>query len=356
MKSATARLRRLRAHLKRGRIDACLVTAPVSLRYFTGFIGSTGLLLVQAKMATLYLDARYLEKGRAEARGVAVAPLDGWQDALHRASAGAGRALTVAFDEADTTALQARRWRELFPEILWHARNFTLAPLRAVKDREEQAVLREAGRRLAQAWAEARPQFAVGQSERAMAALLDAAIARHTGAPPAFDTMVAAGPHAARPHHTPTDRKLRRGEPLLIDVGASWQGYVVDLTRMLALSPLPAQVARAWRAVAAAQHASRKVCRAGVPAAALDTAARLALRRAGLEKYFTHNLGHGVGLKIHEDPVINGKNTAPLRAGMAITIEPGAYFPGKFGIRIEDTVLVTARGCVPVIPVPQERP
>jgi len=99
-----------------------------------------------------------------------------------------------------------------------------------------------------------------------------------------------------------------------------------------------------------------RACRAGAPVAALDRAARRALRRAGMEKNFTHNLGHGVGLNIHEEPVINGKNPARLQAGMAITIEPGVYFPGQFGIRIEDTLIVTARGAERLIPVPQERP
>lgn len=354
--STLPRLRRLRQWLRRERIDACLITAPVALRYFTGFIGSTGLLLVAPRTATLFLDSRYVEKGRAETGGVTVVPMGGWQDALHKTAAGAGRALTVAFDEADTTAMQARRWHELFPEIVWRSRNFTLTPLRAVKDRGEQAALREAGKRLARAWAEVRPQLAVGMSEQAIATLLGEAIFRHTGAAPTFDTVVAAGPHAARPHHTPTDRKLRRGEPLLIDVGAAWRGYTVDLTRMLALSPLPAPVRNAWRAVARAQQAALRLCRAGQPIAGLDNAVRKVLRRAGMENNFTHNLGHGVGLRIHEEPVINGKNMSRLKTGMVITIEPGVYFPGNFGIRIEDTVIVTARGPEALIPVPQEQP
>lgn len=353
--SIAVRLRRLRAYLQGERIDGCLVTAPVALRYFTGFVGSTGLLLILPRTATLFLDARYLEKGKTEVRGVTVAPLVSWQDVLHRAVAQAGRTLTVAFDEGDTTALQARRWREAFPEVLWHSRNVAFAPLRAVKDRTEQALLREAGRRLARAFAEVRAQFAVGKSEREMALLLDAAILRHTGAPPAFETMVASGPHAARPHHNPTDRKLRRGEPLLIDCGASWQGYIVDMTRMLALSPLPAPVRRAWRAVAQAQAAAKKICRAGRPVNDLDRAVRAVLKRHRLEPFFTHNLGHGVGLKIHEEPVVNGRTPLRLQAGMAITIEPGVYFPEKFGIRLEDTVLVTARGCETLTTAPLER-
>ncbi|HNW91317.1 MAG TPA: Xaa-Pro peptidase family protein [bacterium] len=354
--TTAARRRRLRTRLRGERIDVCLITAPVSLRYFSGFIGSTGLLLVTARQATLFLDDRYLEKGRAEARGLTVLPLAGWQDALHQLAANAGRMLTVAFDEADTTVLQARRWQELFPELLWRSRGFALAPLRAVKERDELAAQREAGRRLARAWSAVRPQLAVGMSERQIAGLLDAAVLQHTGAPVPFETIVGSGPHAARPHHSPSDRVLQRGEALLIDMGAAWHGYSVDMTRMLALSPLPATVRRAWRVVAAAQRAALRACRAGVPPRALDLAARRVLRRAGMEAQFTHNLGHGVGLKVHEEPTVGARNHAPLQAGMVITVEPGVYFPGEFGIRIEDTVVVTAHGAEIITPVPREQP
>jgi Xaa-Pro aminopeptidase len=171
---------------------------------------------------------------------------------------------------------------------------------------------------------------------------------------PAFDTIVAAGPNSALPHAHPTGHRLGANELLLIDMGATLEGYTSDMTRMVHTGGPPPQIRNLYKAVLEAQLAGIDAVRPGVPVSKVDAAARGILKRYKLDRAFVHSTGHGLGLEIHEAPRIGKKDKTKLRAGMAITIEPGAYLEGIGGVRIEDTVLVTEKGCEVLTPTPKE--
>src|SRR5688572_28489787 len=171
---------------------------------------------------------------------------------------------------------------------------------------------------------------------------------------PSFETIVAGGPRSALPHAEPSPAALRAGELIIVDMGARQEGYCSDMTRMLHFGRPGAKVKRTYGAVLEAQLAASDAVKAGAKTAAVDRAARLVLRRFGLDRAFVHSTGHGLGLEIHEAPRIGSRDKSRLAAGMAITIEPGVYLEGFGGVRIEDTVVVTENGCEILTPSSKE--
>ena len=190
-------------------------------------------------------------------------------------------------------------------------------------------------------------------TEAELAAEIDYRSRREGASGPAFDTIVAGGSHSALPHAHPRPEPIRSGA-LLIDMGAFQNAYASDMTRTLHVGPVTRRFRRTWRAVLEAQQAAMDAVRDGASTRSVDRAARTVLKGYGLEKKFTHSTGHGLGLEIHERPRIGRSDKTKLRAGMAITIEPGVYLEGWGGIRIEDTVVVTARGYENLTPTPKE--
>lgn len=184
-----------------------------------------------------------------------------------------------------------------------------------------------------------------GMKEQDLAAELEYRMRRLGAEKPSFETIVAGGVRSALPHAQPTAAKLESGQLVVVDMGALQDGYCSDMTRMLFLGTPGAKVKAAYKAVLEAQLAAIDTVRPGVTATRVDAAARNTLKRHGLDKAFVHSTGHGLGLEIHEPPRIGKKDKTRLRAGMAITIEPGIYIQGFGGIRIEDTVIVTDTGC-----------
>jgi Xaa-Pro aminopeptidase len=194
----------------------------------------------------------------------------------------------------------------------------------------------------------------VGARERDVAAELDYQMRTLGAEKPAFDTIVATGPRTALPHAHPTGRRLGEQEFLLIDMGATLDGYTSDMTRMSFMGSPNRQMRQLYKAVLEAQLAGVQAVRAGVSADKVDAACRDVLKVHELDRAFVHSTGHGLGLEIHEGPRIARKQKTKLQAGMVITVEPGAYIEGLGGVRIEDTVLVTERGCEVLTPTSKE--
>ncbi len=190
--------------------------------------------------------------------------------------------------------------------------------------------------------------------ESDLAAELEYRMRRLGAEKPSFETIVAGGARSAWPHAQPTASRLKTGDLVIVDMGAMLEGYASDMTRMLFLGTPGAQVKRMYRAVLEAQLAAIDTVRAGAKTAAVDAAARNVLKGYGLDKAFIHSTGHGLGLEIHEPPRIGKRDKTKLKAGMAITIEPGVYVEGFGGIRIEDTVLVTETGCEILTPTAKD--
>ena len=336
--SESARRNRLVDDFQVGSISALLVTSPVNVRYLSGFTGSNGGLLIGAGLAVLATDGRYAEQAARETRLTDIVVTRSLVDVLVRRAADAGVVLGVERD--DLTLAR-------FEEVTLAAGAMTVVPvsgevekLRRVKDDVELAALRAAAVIADRAFATVSARLRPGVTERQIAADLDSEMRRLGADDIAFATIVAAGPNGSEPHHQPTDYRVVEGDLVTVDMGALLNGYHSDMTRTVCVgAPAPWQ-REIYALVQAAQLAGRAAVQAGLPAAGVDAAARQVIEAAGHGEHFVHGVGHGVGLQIHEAPMLFGDSEVVLSAGMVVTVEPGVYLPGRGGVRIEDTVVV----------------
>lgn len=227
--------------------------------------------------------------------------------------------------------------------------------LRVRKDADEIAALRRAVQ-IAQAALETTlPLIKIGMTEKELAAELMMQLLRHgSSAELPFAPIVSAGPNSANPHASPTDRPLQPGDLLVVDWGAAYDGYISDVTRTFAVGEVDSEYAEIHRIVQEANAAGRAAARPGFPCAAVDLAARAVIEQAGYGAFFTHRTGHGIGIEGHEEPYIRSDNQQILEPGMAFTVEPGIYLPGRNGVRIEDNVIITESGAECLSNMPRE--
>jgi Xaa-Pro dipeptidase len=230
-----------------------------------------------------------------------------------------------------------------------------LASLRIRKDADEVQKMRRAVQ-IAQSALEATiPLIKVGMTEKELSAELVIQLFKHGSEPEMpFSPIVSGGPNAANPHATPTERKLQRGDLLVVDWGAAFDGYISDLTRTFAVGEVDAECATIHRIVQEANAAGRAASKPGAACAEVDKAARAVIEAAGYGKFFTHRTGHGIGMEGHEDPYMRGDNMQILEVGMAFTVEPGIYLPNRNGVRIEDNVVITETGADCLSDMPRE--
>lgn len=230
-----------------------------------------------------------------------------------------------------------------------------VSSLRVRKDLAEVEAMRRAVRIAQQALEATLPLVRIGMTERELAAELTVQLLRAGSAPEMpFSPIVSAGPNSANPHASPTDRRLQPGDLLVVDWGATHDGYISDLTRTFAIGEVGEEERRIHRIVQEANAAGRSAVRPGVPCAAVDRAARAVIEQAGYGPYFTHRTGHGIGMEGHEEPYMRGDNEQLLEVGMAYTVEPGIYLPGRNGVRIEDDMVVTADGAESLSDLPRD--
>ncbi|CAB4902392.1 MAG: M24 family metallopeptidase [Actinobacteria bacterium] len=334
------RRERLRAVLAERGLDAVLVTELLNVRYLTGFTGSNGALLVRADGADLFgTDGRYTTQAGTQVPDVELLVDRATATALARTATGrlgyeshvvtvdGLRALTAAADGAELVSVQR-----------------AVEDLRAVKDDDEVDALRRACAVADRALAELAVEGALrpGRTEREVGRELDARMLALGAEAVSFETIVATGANSAIPHHRPDGTELRSGDFLKLDFGATVDGYHSDMTRTLVLGHAADWQTEVYALVQASQAAGRAALGVGVEVTAVDAASRDVIAAAGHGEHFTHGLGHGVGLEIHEAPGISALGAGTLAAGMAVTVEPGVYLPGHGGVRIEDTLVVTA--------------
>ena len=325
-----SRVDSLRASLE----EPLLVTNGVNVRYLVGFSSSNAALFVEPERVRLFTDFRYAETARA-VEGVEFVE-------TKRSLVGALAELldgTVGF-EAD--AVSYASWEVLRAgDLELVPRRGLVEALRAVKDESELEKIRRAGEITSEGYARLADERFVGRTERELAWRLED-LFRELGADaPAFESIVASGPNAAKPHARPTDRTMEAGETIVIDAGAMVEGYNADCTRTFATGPLPEELKAAYQATLEGQLAGLEAVRAGVTGIDADAAARDKIEAAGLGEHFGHGLGHGVGLEVHEAPRLSRESSDTLVAGNVATVEPGVYLAGLGGIRIEDLVVVT---------------
>ena len=344
------RIGQLRRRMTRAGLAGLLVTHLPDLRYLTGFTGSSAALAVTSRAARLFTDGRYRAQAAEEVQSARVEIVS---DSL---SASAVQWLAAqpgvefaGFDPAQTTVAQLARWRAALPTRLRRA-FLTVLPaplvetLRQVKDEDELALMREAAAVGCKLFDHILGFIRPGVAEIEVAAELEHR-ARLLGADGmSCETIVAAGARSALPHGRATTDLLPRRGFLTMDFGVILKGYCSDMTRTVYLGSPKSGERHAYEAVLEAQEAAVAAVSAGISCGEVDEAARSVLRREGLAEVFSHSTGHGVGLEIHEPPRIGAGQATRLQAGMVITIEPGIYLAGHYGIRIEDMVAVTQTG------------
>jgi Xaa-Pro aminopeptidase len=339
------RLAGLRHHLAEAGVEALLVSHPANVRYLCGFSGSAGLLLVAPGRVLLITDMRYATQAPDEAGQVADVEIEEsslW-DRLRRVLAsipfrGLGfekDRLTVAAAERLSAATSAR----LEPVT------GLVESLRVRKDAGEVRAIRAAASLALEAFHEVAPRIRPGRTEVEVAADLERALRSRGSEWHPFPTIVASGPRSALPHARATGREIGRGDLVLVDFGAQLDGYCADLTRTLVIGgPPDARQREMYDAVLEAQRAAVTGIRPGMTGREADALARDRLGRRGLADAFGHSLGHGLGLEVHEDPRLSRTAEAPLPVGAVVTVEPGVYFEGWGGVRLEDDLVLTPEG------------
>jgi Xaa-Pro aminopeptidase len=344
----SSRLRALRRQMTQQEIPALLLTHLPDVRWLCGFTGSNAALAVTGRRAVLFTDGRYTSQAKEETQAarVVIAKKSALQEACALLE---GSATQASFDPEQTTvaqlaamrgAISGKRRKSFFRPLP----SPLVSVLRMVKDADELGIMEEAAALGCTLFDAILPHLVAGVPETEVAATLEF-FARNLGAEGmSFATIVASGQRSALPHGHATEAKLPRNGFVTLDFGVILKGYCSDMTRTVCLGE-PDKAARGvYDAVLEAQQAAVEAVRPGATCGEVDEAARSVLRKAKLAQYFTHSTGHGVGLEIHEQPRIAAGQTGVLEPGMIVTIEPGVYLAGKFGVRIEDMVAVTAQG------------
>jgi len=349
----------LRRKMTRAGLPGLLITHSTDIRYLCGFTGSSAALAVTRRSARLFTDGRYIAQAAEEVKAAQVQIMQSSPAVAGAQWLAAQPGVSVAgFDAARTTVAELGRWKTELPSRL--RRGFfqaTPSPfvelLRMVKDEDELGLMAEAALMGCQLFEHILGIMRPGLPEIEVAAELEHK-ARMLGAEGmSFETIVASGERSAMPHGRATVATLPRRGFVTLDFGIIHKGYCSDMTRTVSMGAPRPKERNAYHAVLEAQEAAVNAVAPGVSCAEVDEAARSVLRREGLAEAFTHSTGHGVGLEIHEPPRVGAKQATGLQPGMVITIEPGVYLAGKFGVRIEDMVAVTRSGGQVLTPAPK---
>lgn len=330
------RLRKLRLAMKRSEACWFLVTNLTNIRYLTGCAVTSGYLLVGENDAFLIVDQRYAEMAskRAQSHFIVEDP--------RRIGALLRPCKRLLYEADDLTVARYTKLASAFKNTKFIQTSDFIDGLRRIKDSEEISVIRAACAISKKVLASVPDLLRYGMKERELAISIAHACAKLGAEEMAFESIVGFGEHTSRPHHRPTDRRLKKGDIVQVDMGAKLHGYCSDFSRVYFTSDPSPEVKRAYRALKEAKKASESLLKPGVSIHRLDRAAREVLARYGYKDEFCHALGHGVGLDIHEGVVLSTKRADErLHRGEVVTIEPGLYFTGKFGLRIEDTHIIS---------------
>jgi Xaa-Pro aminopeptidase len=359
----SARQNRLREHLATTRFDALLISHLPNIRYLCGFTGSAGFLLIDESTATFITDVRYDPQARQEVKAAKViiarqSILRELADQIARRRK-KSRPTTIGVEGEHMTLTANKKLADLLPpRVRLRPSAAVVERARMVKDADELKSIRAAVQLGASLFDRALETLHPGVNETVVAAEMEYA-ARQAGAEAmSFPTIIASGARSALPHGRASKQSIPAASFVVCDFGVILAGYCSDQTRTVwmrdASSAVPKAARHAYESVLEAQLASIAAVKPGTAVGEVDAAGRKVLKKAGLDLYFTHSTGHGVGLEIHEGPRVAAGQKDLLKPGMVITIEPGVYFPGKWGVRIEDMVVVTEPGCEVLTPTKKD--
>ncbi len=351
------RLEKVRAELQRRELDALLVNKPENRAYLSGFTGSAGHLLVSRTGAHLVTDSRYVEQAAAQAPlfrvhkvgGAAVGPVEMLRSILKAEGIG-----QLGIEGDHVTVDTYVGYERSFTDVDLVTATGLVEGLRAVKDSDEVAAIRQAATITDAAFRHALEIIRPGMTERAVAVQLETFMKQQGASALAFELIVASGSRSSLPHGVASDKEIQPGELVTIDMGCIYNGYCSDMTRTVMVGEPDDKQREIYEIVLAAQQRGVAAARAGITGRELDQVCRESIRECGYADYFGHGTGHGVGRYIHEDPRISAAGEEVLVPGHVVTVEPGVYLSGWGGVRIEDLILITAEGCEVLSNSPKE--
>ncbi len=341
------RIARLQSVLARHDIDALLISDEINVRYASHFAGDSSLLLITRDSATILSDQRYATQLQLECPNIAHAirpPDQALNDLVAEQVAKLGQ-VRLGFESASVSVATHREWKKKCEGVTWIETIGIVEGLRIVKDASEIATIRQAIDIAERTYQSIIPKLRPDWTELDIAHEIESTMRVLGAEGVSFAAIVGAGESGALPHYRPRRTHLADTATLLFDFGAKFEGYASDITRTLARENASSEFRHAYAGVLESQLAAIDAIGPGVATKHIDDVARQVLRKHGLAEAFKHGLGHGIGLQIHESPRLSALSNEVLAEDMVITVEPGVYFEGKFGIRIEDDVLVTSSGC-----------
>ena len=332
------RIRALRDLMREHKLDGYLVTHLPDLFYLTGFKSEGYYALIGLEEAWLFFPKLLFQDGKESTQGFNCLAGPFWK--LVEQIASKNKLKKKAFDPDNINyqlgmALNKKGYKDV---------GGLLTQLRIIKDGEEIRAIRKACHLAHQGYLFAKTRVKPGVRESAVAVDLEHYFRRMGSSGIAFDTIIAAGPHSALPHHVTSDYVIKKGEPVVMDLGCIWEGYRSDLTRTVTVGKINGVFNKIYKLVEDSQRKAITQVRPGLTAHQIDAISRQVITRNGYGRYFIHSTGHGVGIDIHESPRVAPGSQEVLQSNMVITVEPGIYLPGKYGVRIEDTLLVTPTG------------
>lgn len=360
-----SRLDKLKASLRTSGLDSVILNPGPTLTYLTGLHfhlmeRPVVLLFAKDQDPAIVLPELELQKVVDLPYKLQIFPYSEnpseWDDAFRKAVQALGLdGKRIGVEPRQLRLLEFRHVKAGAPEADFPDASPVLSALRLKKDQAEVDAMRRAVEIAQQALEATLPSVKIGMSERELSSELVAQLLKHGSDPEIpFSPIISAGPNSANPHASPTDRKLQAGDLLVVDWGASYAGYISDLTRTFAVGTVDDELLKIHKIVQEANAAGRAASKPGITCAAVDKATRDVIERSGYGKFFTHRTGHGIGMEGHEDPYIRSDNMQILEPGMAFTIEPGIYLPGRNGVRIEDNIVMTESGAEVLSDLPRE--
>ena len=336
------RIKAVRRQLNKRKIDCLILTRPANVTYTTGFSGDDSWAVITHRAVYLLTDSRYVEQAAKLRRHCRIVERAGPMVSVVAKLLRKLKSVQTIGVEKSTSLADFGMLRKNVKGRLKTVSN-VIEQIRGIKDIGEIAAIKKATQIAAEALERTLRHIRPAVTENELAGMLDFQI-RKLGARNSFETIAAFGANGSLPHHQPGAKKLKRSDTILIDFGVRYKNYCCDLTRCFVVGRASGFYKKVYEAVQAAQTAALKMVKPGVEIRRVDSAAREVIARRGLPVY-GHGTGHGLGLEVHEGPVISAESKGRLQQGMVFTIEPGVYIPGKLGVRIEDDILVTESGC-----------
>lgn len=352
-KTALDRLKRLRAKLAEQQLDAFYASHTENLsnpnvQYLSGFAGSTAIILITPKDAFIITDARYFERVEQEVVGFELKKLTvgaTYGDFVSEIIQKMG-IKNLGFDSNHTIFSSYRKLRDSLPGVELKGVQQLVEDMRVVKSAEEIELIRKSCEVSVEAFKRLIDLDVKGRTEKELAAFLDYHMRLFGAEKQAFDTILCSGPRSSIIHGTPSDNELKPGDLVIVDFGASMNGYCADFTRTCVVAEPSAEQQRLFSILKKAQQAAARAAVPDAPCKDIDAAARDVIKAEGLGDAFSHGLGHGIGLRVHEGPQVGPTSESVMQANMVTTIEPGVYFPGQGGLRLEDDFVITQQGAV----------